>query len=277
MMSYFLRTLEGLGDTGVVANTFVSKYVPRYMNENLVDRYFFAFKDFVNDYPDMVYKSLVNEIIKYVRGLEGQWNQTGWAKLADNMAAWYTQFLRKNRDERAAQEQAARYEEAMKERAAAEAAAQLEEENAQRIENLRRIEEEEAAAVAQQAIDERAALVDEIRENLADIETGRRVLVTPEQEQIYKELTGRDYSEILNRDNELKQIVNDVVNEVEPMQDITIENQVVESLPTYTIIDETAESITYEDEAGNIHVEPKASESAAPWLILAAAAALFLA
>ena len=271
MMSYFLRTLEGLGEPGVVANTFVSKYVPRYMNENLVDRYFFAFKDFVNDYPDIVYKSLVNDVIKYVRSLEGQWNQTGWAKLADNMAAWYTQFLRKNRDEQESQAQAAQYAEAMKERAAAEAAAQLEEENAQRIENLRRIEEEDAAAVAQQAIDERAALVDEIRENLADIEAGRRVLVTPEQEQIYKELTGRDYSEILEQDNELKEIV----NEVEPMQEITLENQVVESLPTYTIIDETADSITYEDEAGNIHVEPKAS--AAPWLILAAAAALFLA
>lgn len=270
-MSYFLRTLEGLGDTGVVANTFVSKYVPRYMNENLVDRYFFAFKDFVNDYPDIVYKSLVNDIIKYVRGLEGQWNQTGWAKLADNMAAWYTQFLRKNRDEQAEQARAAQYAEAMKARAEAEAAAQLEEENAQRIENLKRIQEEEAAAIAQQAIDERAALVEEIRENLADIETGRRVLVTPEQEQIYKELTGRDYSEILEQDKELKQIV----NEVEPMNELQIENQVVESLPTYTIIDETADSITYEDEAGNVHVEPKAS--AAPWLILAAAAVLFLA
>ena len=39
--------------------------------------------------------------------------------------------------------------------------------------------------------------------------------------------------------------------------------------------DETDDSITYEDEAGNVHVEPKAS--AAPWLILAAAAVLFLA
>lgn len=266
-MNYYLRTLEGLGDVTGVANTYVSKYVPRYMNENLLDRHFFAFRDFVNDYPESIYKSLVNEIIKYVRGLEGQWGQTGWAKLADNMAAWYTQFLRQNRDEQAAQEQAAQYDEAMK----ARAAAQLEEENAQRIENLKRIEEEEAAAIAQQAIDERAALVDEIRENLDDIEAGRRVLVTAEQEQIYKELTGRDYSEILEQDNELKEIV----NEVEPMNELQVENQVVESLPTYTIIDETADSITYEDEAGNVHVEPKAS--AAPWLILAAAAALFLA
>ena len=275
-MNYFLRTLEGLGDVaGGVVNNFLSNYVSRYLNENLIDRHFFAFKDFVNDYPDIVYKSLVNDVIKYVRGLEGQWNQTGWSKLADNMAAWYTQFLRKNRDEQEAQAQAAQYAEAMKARAAAEAAAQLEEENAQRIENLKRIEEEEAAAVAQQAIDERAALVDEIRENLADIETGRRVLVTPEQEQIYKELTGRDYSEILKQDNELKQIVNES-NEVDSMQEITLENQVVESLPTYTIIDETADSFVYEDEAGNIHIEPKA-QSAAPWLILAAAAALFLA
>ena len=68
---------------------------------------------------------------------------------------------------------------------------------------------------------------------------------------------------------------NEIINEVTPMQDITLENQVIESTPTYTIIDETDDSITYEDEAGNVHVEPKAS--AAPWLILAAAAVLFLA
>lgn len=273
-MNYFLRTLEGPGDvTAGVVDTFVSNYVTRYMNENLVDRHFFAFRDFVNDYPDIVYKSLVNEIIKYVRGLEGRWGQTGWAKLADNMAVWYTQFLRKNRDELAEQEGAAQYDEAMKKRAAAIAAAELEEENARRFENLRKIQEEEAAAIAQQAIDERAALVEEISENLADIEAGRRVLVTAEQEEIYREITGRDYSEIINRDKELKQIVK--VKEVAPMNELNIENQVVESLPTYTIIDETADSITYEDEAGNIHIEPKAS--AAPWLILAAAAVLFLA
>ena len=67
-----------------------------------------------------------------------------------------------------------------------------------------------------------------------------------------------------------------IINEGEPMQEINIENQVIESTPTYTIIDETEDSITYEDEAGNVHTEPKAS--AAPWLILAAAAAaLFMA
>lgn len=271
-MNYFLRTLEGLGDvTGGVVNTFLTNYVSRYMNENVLDRHFYAFRDFVNDYPGTAYKSLVNDIIKYVRSLEGQWNQTGWAKLADNMAAWYTNFLRQNRDEQAAQQQAAQYDEAMKARAAAIAAAELEEENERRIENLKRMQEEEAAAIAQQAIDERAALVEEIIENIDDIEAGRRVLLTAEQEQIYKELTGRDYSEILNRDDELKQIV----NEVKPMQEITLENQVVDSLPTYTIIDETADSITYEDEAGNIHVEPKSNS--ATWLIIAAAAALFLA
>lgn len=67
----------------------------------------------------------------------------------------------------------------------------------------------------------------------------------------------------------------EIINEVEPMQEINIENQLIESTPTYTIIDETADSITYEDEAGNVHVEPKAS--AAPWILAAAAAVLFLA
>lgn len=240
MMNYFLRTLEGLGDvTGGVVNTFLENYVSRYMNENLLDRHFFAFRDFVNDYPDMVYKSLVNEIIKYVRGLEGQWGQTGWAKLADNMAAWYTQFLRKSRDEQAAQEQAAQYEEAMKERAAAIEAAQEAEESRRRQAE----QAQEQAAAAARAYSEA--------------------------------MKARPVDEIAKAQAEAVEQANEIINEVKPMQDITLENQVIESTPTYTIIDETAESITYEDEAGNVHVEPKAS--AAPWLILAAAAALFLA
>ena len=68
---------------------------------------------------------------------------------------------------------------------------------------------------------------------------------------------------------------NEIINEGATMQELTLENQVIESTPTYTIIDETADSITYEDEAGNVHIEPKSN--AATWLIIAAAAALFLA
>ena len=79
------------------------------------------------------------------------------------------------------------------------------------------------------------------------------------------------------REEQVKREIEEFEREGEKMneQDLTLENQVITSTPVYTIIDETADSITYEDEAGNVHVEPKAS--AAPWLILAAAAALFLA
>ena len=96
-----------------------------------------------------------------------------------------------------------------------------------------------------------------------------------EQVLIYDDIDyRRAQDEEREREEQVKREIEEFLKEGEQMQDITIENQVVESTPTYTIIDETADSITYEDEAGNIHVEPKAS--AAPWLILAAAA-LFLA
>lgn len=97
-----------------------------------------------------------------------------------------------------------------------------------------------------------------------------------EQELVYDEIDyRRAQDEEREREEQVKREIEEFMKEGEQMQDLTLENQVIESTPTYTIIDETDESITYEDEAGNVHIEPKAS--AAPWLILAAAAALFLA
>ena len=96
------------------------------------------------------------------------------------------------------------------------------------------------------------------------------------QQLVYDEIDyRRAQDEEREREEQVKREIEEFLKEGEQMQDITLENQVIESTPTYTIIDETADSITYEDEAGNIHVEPKVS--AVPWLILAAAAALFLA
>lgn len=97
-----------------------------------------------------------------------------------------------------------------------------------------------------------------------------------EQELVYDDIDyRRAQDEEREREEQVKREIEEFLKEGEQMQDITLENQVIESTPNYTIIDETADSITYEDEAGNVHIEPKAS--AAPWLILAAAAALFLA
>lgn len=98
------------------------------------------------------------------------------------------------------------------------------------------------------------------------------------QQLVYDEIDyRRAQDEELEREEQVKREIEEFEREGEKMneQDLTLENQIVTSTPVYTIIDETADSITYEDEAGNVHVEPKAS--AAPWLILAAAAALFLA
>lgn len=67
-------------------------------------------------------------------------------------------------------------------------------------------------------------------------------------------------------------------NEVITMNDENIEvgPVVVPSAHEYTYLWEDEKSITYQDETGEIHTEPKAENSAAPWLIAVAAALLFL-
>ena len=129
--------------------------------------------------------------------------------------------------------------------------------------NLAEAESIRAGIDARRAADEQARIERERAES--------------EQQLIYDDIDyRRAQDEEREREEQVKREIEEFLKEGEQMQDITLENQVVESTPTYTIIDETADSITYEDEAGNVHVEPKAA-SAAPWLILAAAAALFMA
>lgn len=126
---------------------------------------------------------------------------------------------------------------------------------------------EEAEAI-RAGIDARRAADEKAREE--------RERAEAEQEIIYSDIDyRRAQDEEREREEQVKREIEEFMKEGEQMQDLTLENQVIESTPTYTIIDETDESITYEDEAGNVHIEPKAS--AAPWFILAGAAALFLA
>lgn len=75
--------------------------------------------------------------------------------------------------------------------------------------------------------------------------------------------------EIINEGNGMAQNI--------PAQDeteVTIPTQLVTSGQEYTVVDETAETISYVDEAGELHVEQK-QKSGLGW-ILAAAAAVFL-
>lgn len=143
----------------------------------------------------------------------------------------------------------------------------------------RRAAEEQRRREAAANLEEAEAIRAEIDARRAADEQARieRERAEAEQELVYDEIDyRRAQDEEREREEQVKREIEEFLKEGEQMQDITLENQVVESTPTYTIIDETTDSITYEDEAGNVHVEPKAA-SAAPWLILAAAAALFMA
>ena len=265
-MNYFLRTLEGVGTLGDT-----SEHLKRFENQvnifkrvySLKDAFFYALKSMREYWPDESLEDIYNYYAQFK-------DAPNYPQISEGIRLFKVYESRQRQQEQAqaqASEQAQAQARAIYQAVAEAQAAEMEARRA----NAYRREQEEAAAQAAEEIERYTALRDEISLNLEYIENGQRILTTPEQMQIYKELTGSDYSEILNRDDELKQIVNEVL----PMQEINIENQVIESTPTYTIIDETADSITYEDEAGNVHIEPKAS--AAPWLIVAAAAAFFLA
>jgi hypothetical protein len=142
----------------------------------------------------------------------------------------------------------------------------------------RRAADEQRRREAAANLAEAEAIRDEIDARRAADEQARaeRERAEAEQQLVYDDIDyRRAQDEEREREEQVKREIEEFLKEGEQMQDITLENQVIESTPNYTIIDETADSITYEDEAGNVHIEPKAS--AAPWLILAAAAALFLA
>lgn len=66
-----------------------------------------------------------------------------------------------------------------------------------------------------------------------------------------------------------------VIQEVDMDQNIDLPEVSVSSLPEYNLLWEDDKSITYEDESGNIHTDPKAN-SGAGWLLVAAAGLLFL-
>lgn len=144
----------------------------------------------------------------------------------------------------------------------------------------RRAADEQRRLEAEKNLAEAEAIRDEIDARRAADELARaeRERAEAEQELIYDDIDyRRAQDEERARQERIEQEIADFMKEGEKMNErnITLTTQTIEATPTYTIIAEDSDSITYEDEAGNIHIEPKAS--AAPWLLLAAAAVLFLA
>ena len=238
-MNYYLRTLEGVGRCfgGVLFDEFY-RIVGNYksVGTDLKDAAFGALKYLRGIYPNSSFDEIYNAVNERYKT-----DPYNYKKVYEGTQAFILYESRKAQAAQAAQqaaEQARAYAEAMKAQAEAEAVEQAQAE-------AEAVEQAQAEAVEQaQAEAVEKAQAEAIEQAQAEAEA-------VEQAQA-------------------------IINEGEPMQEINIENQVIESTPTYTIIDETEDSITYEDEAGNVHTEPKAS--AAPWLILAsAAAALFLA
>lgn len=66
-----------------------------------------------------------------------------------------------------------------------------------------------------------------------------------------------------------------VIQEDDMNQNIELPEVIVSDLPEYNVLWEDSESITYEDESGNIHTEAKA-KSGVGWILAAAAGLLFL-
>lgn len=108
----------------------------------------------------------------------------------------------------------------------------------------------------------------------------QRAIVEQHAEQIINEGETMDNvieARVIDAEPEIGEDVVEI-NEDE-MADTSIQTDpvFVDSLPSFSVIDEDEVSITYEDEAGEVHTVPKAKTSAAPWLLAAAAAVFFLA
>lgn len=266
-MNYYLRTLEGVGRCfgGVLFDEFY-KIVSRLksVGTDLKDAAFSALVQMRDKYPNSDFSEIYAAIDERYKS-----EPYNYKKVYEGKNAF---IINESRKRQAAQASAQASEQA---RAMAQAKEEAERaEMEARRAAAARMEEEEAAAQAAAEIAQYEALRDEIANNINYIENGQMILTTPEALQVYKELTGRDYSEILARDEEAAAVYESEVkkmSEEEKTQMVEISPVVINSEHEYSIIDEDDKTITYQDETGMIHIEPKAS--VAPWLILAGAAA----
>lgn len=267
-MRYYLRTLEGVGRCfgGVLYDEFLRRFetLLNAGNSRKLSTYG-ALKQMrsMSSFKDADFSEIYAVIDDKYKG-----DPYNYREVFEGKEAFIIDESRK-RQKAQAQEAAQEQARAIAEAQEAQARAEMEAERAAAL----KFEQEEAAAQAAAEIAKYEALRDEIATNLNYIENGQMILTTPEAMQVYKELTGRDYSEILARDEEAAAVYESEVKKMNE-QKIDIGPVVVSSEHEYTIIDEDENTITYQDETGAVYVEQKA-KSALPWLI-AGAAALFL-
>ena len=271
-MTYFLRTLEGL------------TLAPNHYEQEFLNKINSWVADYGITTREAVFKWLrenrLNENLQkiIIGSLEREPGTDFYNGLTD-YRRYMAELIREQDAEALALAQAAAAQNELIEAERQKAIAEAEQELVYFEINQRRAADEQRRREAAANLEEAEAIRAEIDARRAADEQARieRERAEAEQELVYDEIDyRRTQDEEREREEQVKREIEEFLKDGEQMQqDITIENQVVESTPTYTIIDETADSITYEDEAGYIHIEPKAA-SAAPWLILAAAA-LFLA
>lgn len=292
-MRYYLRTLEGIGRKmgGVVGDYAIEAYKKEHEKAKqtpgitIKDAYVLAWKNYINspiapqvpmnlettsESENELNKEKLLAIRDYIiskdsgQGIITQAAQNLYKSFSNN---YYSKNVRKIKD----------IADAEIRRAAAEASAEAKaKEEAEAFEMMRRAEEEAAAEEAADALAEYQAIREEIANNLNYIKNGQMILTTPEALEVYKELTGRDYSEILARDDEAAAIYESEVKKMEEENEvINISPVVVSSEHEYTIIEEDSNTITYQDETGKIYIEPKAG-NAWPWIIAGGVALLLL-
>ena len=270
-MTYFLRTLEGLTRAP-------NSYEQEFLNKinSWVDSYGITTREAVFKW---LRENRLNENLqKIIIGSIEREPGTDFYNGLTDYRRYMAELNREQDAEALALAQAAAAQNKLIESERQKALAEAEQELVYYDIDQSRAADEQRRREAAANLEEAEAIRAEIDARRAADEQARieRERAEAEQELVYDEIDyRRAQDEEREREEQVKREIEEFLKEGEQMQDITIENQVIESTPTYTIIDETADSITYEDEAGNVHIEPKAS--AAPWLILAAAAALFLA
>ena len=263
-MKYYLRTLEGVGRCfgGVLFDEFYNRF--SIILSSTKDRKlatFNALKQMREIYKDADFSEIYQAIDeRYNKDPNNYYN------VYEGKEAFLIDESRKKQQAQA-QEDAQRQAEAIAE-------AERAQKEAERAE-AERLEQEEEAKAAAAEIRRYEELREEIAADLEYINNGQIIIYTPEALQIYKELTGRDYSEVLARHDEAREAYESEVKMQEENKSIEISPVIVSSGHEYTIIEEDENSITYQDETGEIHIEQKAG-SVWPWVLAGAAALFFL-
>lgn len=127
-----------------------------------------------------------------------------------------------------------------------------------------------AAQAAQSASEAEAARIAALQQQAQEEAEAARAALDEQRRIAAQQASAvEEAEEIINEGNGMAQNI-----PAQEETDVSISTQLVTSGQEYTVVDETAETIAYVDEAGELHVEQK-QKSGFGWLV-AAAAAFFL-